>query len=138
MINTQSVVHVIMFRHCGYTDLIAVAVVYRYTVQQRTGRSSASAAMASASATFRCGRRVGSLRCRTVSLRSLWRPLPRSVVWQRIALRTRAKMATKLHACMCLATLSDLKNPCFIRAMVFTVIDVAVNAVTCRCVLDAI
>ena len=68
IINTQSLVHVIMFRHCRHTDLFAVAVVYRHTVQQRTGRSCASAAIASASATFPCGRRVGSLRCRTVSL----------------------------------------------------------------------
>ena len=31
MIDTQSVVHEIMFRHCRHTDLFAVAVVYRHT-----------------------------------------------------------------------------------------------------------
>ena len=59
-LNTQSLVHVIMFRHCRHTDLFVVVAVYRHAVEQRTGRSRASAATAGFSATFPCGRRLRS------------------------------------------------------------------------------
>ena len=39
---------------------------------------------------------------------------------------------------MCRETLPDLKVPSFVRAMVFTAIEVAVSGVTYRCDLDAI